>query len=37
VRFLVDAGIRQFLDLGAGIATAGNVHEIAHGLLRTDK
>jgi len=32
VRFLVDAGIRQFLDLGAGIPTAGNVHEIAQGL-----
>ena len=29
VRFLVDAGMRQFLDLGAGIPTAGNVHEIA--------
>jgi hypothetical protein len=29
VRFLVDAGIRQFLDLGSGIPTAGNVHEIA--------
>jgi hypothetical protein len=32
VRFLVDAGVRQFLDLGAGIPTAGNVHEIAQGL-----
>jgi SAM-dependent methyltransferase len=29
VRFLVDAGVRQFLDLGSGIPTAGNVHEIA--------
>ncbi|HEX3789092.1 MAG TPA: SAM-dependent methyltransferase [Pseudonocardiaceae bacterium] len=29
VRFLVDAGIRQFLDLGSGIPTVGNVHEIA--------
>ncbi len=29
VRFLVDSGIRQFLDLGSGIPTAGNVHEIA--------
>ena len=29
VRFLVDAGITQFLDLGSGIPTAGNVHEIA--------
>lgn len=25
----VEAGIRQFLDLGAGLPTAGNVHEIA--------
>lgn len=29
VRFLVDAGVTQFLDLGSGIPTAGNVHEIA--------
>ncbi|GHF63841.1 hypothetical protein FHX82_003114 [Amycolatopsis bartoniae] len=29
VRFLTGAGIRQFLDLGSGIPTAGNVHEIA--------
>jgi SAM-dependent methyltransferase len=29
VRHLVDAGIRQFLDIGSGIPTAGNVHEIA--------
>lgn len=29
VRFLLDAGIRQFLDLGSGIPTVGNVHEIA--------
>lgn len=29
VRYLVDQGIRQFLDLGSGIPTAGNVHEIA--------
>jgi hypothetical protein len=29
VTFLVDAGIDQFLDLGSGIPTAGNVHEIA--------
>lgn len=26
---LVDAGVRQFLDIGSGIPTAGNVHEIA--------
>lgn len=29
VEFLVGAGIRQFLDIGSGIPTAGNVHEIA--------
>lgn len=30
VRFLVeDAGIRQFLDVGSGIPTVGNVHEVA--------
>jgi hypothetical protein len=32
VRFCVDAGIRQFLDIGSGIPTAGNVHEIAQGM-----
>jgi hypothetical protein len=29
VRFLAANGIRQFLDLGSGIPTAGNVHEVA--------
>lgn len=29
VRFMAGRGIRQFLDLGSGIPTAGNVHEIA--------
>jgi hypothetical protein len=29
VRFLAAAGIRQFLDIGSGIPTEGNVHEIA--------
>ncbi len=29
VRFLVAAGIRQFIDVGSGIPTRGNVHEIA--------
>jgi len=29
VRFLTDQGIDQFLDLGSGIPTVGNVHEIA--------
>jgi hypothetical protein len=32
VRFLADAGIRQFLDVGSGIPTGGNVHEIAQGI-----
>jgi S-adenosyl methyltransferase len=29
VRFLCDAGIRQFLDIGVGLPTSPNVHEIA--------
>lgn len=29
VRYLVGVGVRQFLDLGSGIPTLGNVHEIA--------
>jgi S-adenosyl methyltransferase len=29
VRFMVGSEIRQFLDLGSGIPTVGNVHEIA--------
>ncbi|GAA4205931.1 SAM-dependent methyltransferase [Actinocatenispora rupis] len=29
VRYYLDQGITQFLDLGSGIPTAGNVHEIA--------
>lgn len=29
VRHLAGLGVRQFLDLGSGIPTAGNVHEIA--------
>ncbi len=32
VRFLADQGVRQFLDVGSGIPTAGNVHEIAHAI-----
>ncbi|MGO1056505.1 SAM-dependent methyltransferase [Crossiella sp. CA198] len=28
-QFLVDQGIRQFLDLGSGVPTVGNVHEVA--------
>jgi hypothetical protein len=30
VRFLARAGIRQFLDIGAGLPTQANVHEVAH-------
>jgi S-adenosyl methyltransferase len=30
VRFLLASGIRQFLDLGSGIPTQDNVHEVVH-------
>jgi SAM-dependent methyltransferase len=29
VRYLIDKGVRQFLDLGSGIPTVGHVHEVA--------
>jgi hypothetical protein len=29
VRYLVRQGITQFLDIGSGIPTEGNVHEVA--------
>ncbi len=32
VQYLVDAGLRQFLDLGSGLPTVGNVHEVAQAL-----
>jgi hypothetical protein len=32
VQFLTGAGIRQFLDIGSGIPTVGNVHEIARAV-----
>ena len=33
VRYLAaDAGIRQFLDIGTGIPTAGNTHEVAQAV-----
>lgn len=32
VRFCLERGIRQFLDLGSGIPTVGNVHEVAHAI-----
>lgn len=33
VTFLCAQGIDQFLDIGSGIPTAGNVHEVAHALI----
>ncbi len=30
VLYLMSSGVRQFLDLGSGIPTVGNVHEVAH-------
>ena len=33
VRYLAgEAGIRQFLDLGTGLPTTGNVHQVAHSI-----
>lgn len=32
VRHLADAGIRQFLDVGSGMPTQGNVHEIVQAI-----
>lgn len=32
VRFLVNQGVDQFLDIGSGIPTVGNVHEIAQSM-----
>nr|BFF02287.1 SAM-dependent methyltransferase [Streptoalloteichus tenebrarius] len=32
VRYCLDNGIRQFLDLGSGIPTVGNVHEVAQSV-----
>jgi hypothetical protein len=32
VRYASEQGIRQFLDIGTGLPTAGNTHEIAQGL-----
>jgi len=31
-RFLIGQGIRQFLDIGSGLPTAGNTHEVATAL-----
>lgn len=32
VRYLAAQGVEQFLDLGTGLPTVGNVHEVAHGV-----
>jgi hypothetical protein len=32
VRYLVERGVRQFLDIGSGLPTRQNVHEVAQGL-----
>jgi hypothetical protein len=32
VRYLIEAGVRQFLDIGSGMPTVGNVHEVAQQL-----
>ncbi|WP_433888141.1 SAM-dependent methyltransferase [Streptomyces sp. CA-111067] len=32
VQFAMDRGITQFLDIGSGIPTFGNVHEVAQGI-----
>jgi S-adenosyl methyltransferase len=34
VRLMIDKGIRQFLDIGSGIPTVGDVHEIAQPEIR---
>jgi hypothetical protein len=34
VRFCQEEGVDQFLDLGSGIPTVGNVHEVAHAANR---
>ncbi|RKT57300.1 S-adenosyl methyltransferase [Saccharothrix australiensis] len=32
VRFMTERGVRQFLDIGSGIPTVSNVHEVAQGV-----
>ncbi len=34
VRFLADAGVRQYLDVGTGLPTQDNVHQVAQRLIR---
>ncbi|TDD86410.1 SAM-dependent methyltransferase [Actinomadura rubrisoli] len=31
IRFMLEAGVRQFIDLGCGLPGKGNVHEVVHG------
>jgi hypothetical protein len=33
VRYLAESGVRQFLDIGSGLPTEGNVHEIAQSVI----
>jgi SAM-dependent methyltransferase len=33
VRFLAEAGVRQYIDLGAGLPTSPNVHEVARQVI----
>jgi S-adenosyl methyltransferase len=33
VSFMAGAGVRQFIDIGAGLPTAGNTHEVAQALV----
>ncbi|RZQ64450.1 hypothetical protein EWH70_09405 [Amycolatopsis suaedae] len=37
VRAALDAGIRQFIDLGSGVPTVGNVHEVVREHLPADE
>jgi S-adenosyl methyltransferase len=37
VRFLAGQGVTQFVDLGSGIPTVGNVHEVAQGVDPTSR
>jgi O-methyltransferase involved in polyketide biosynthesis len=37
VRALADAGVRQFIDIGTGLPTQGNVHEIAQEIDPTSR
>jgi O-methyltransferase involved in polyketide biosynthesis len=32
VRYFIDEGVNQFLDLGSGVPTVGNVHEVAQAV-----